>query len=766
MSIKEQIQKVAFVSDYIPRRCGIATFTADLNTAIVNQYPRIDTQIISVNDTSEGYNYSEEVRFEISEQDILSYRRAADFLNFSHTEVVSLQHEFGIFGGQAGSHILALMEDLQMPVVTTFHTILKEPNPEQKNVMNKLIERSARMVVMSEKGRDFLREIYSAPAEKIDLIPHGIPDMPFVDPNFYKDQFGVEGKFVLLTFGLLSPNKGIEVVLRALPQVLKHFPETVYIVLGATHPNLVKTEGESYRLKLERIAKDLGIRKNVIFYNRFVDIEELKEFLGATDIYITPYLSKAQITSGTLSYAFGCGKAVISTPYWHAEELLADERGLLVPFNDPEALAEKIIYLLSNDTIRHSMRKKAYMLGREFVWNNIAHLYAESFVKARESRTSFRSSPLKIKTLDEQISNLPEIRLNHLKRLTDSTGIIQHARYSLPHYEDGYTLDDNARALILTVLMESAAVDKEELNELMMIYAAFVNYAYDSRNKRFRNFMSYSGNWLEKTGSEDSNGRAIWALGTCIGRSENKEITNWAAEKFSSVLPLTTNFTSPRAWAFTLLGIYEYCKRLSGDRHVNMIRDELEKKLNDLYAQNARDSWNWFENYLTYCNAHLSHALICSGEISGSELSLRNGLISLKWLCKVQHSSSGNFSPVGNNGFYKNGERKNEYDQQPVEAFATVYACLSAYRITSDKLWLDEARLAFEWFLGRNDPAIPLYDPKSGGCRDGLHYDRPNHNMGAESTLAFLLSLILMQSIENSVSAVEKKITSPILLAD
>lgn len=756
MNRRESIQKVAFLSDYIPRKCGIATFTADLRNSVASQYPRTETIVISVNDLPEGYDYPQEVRFEIAEQDLMSYKRAADFLNFSHSDVVSLQHEFGIFGGPSGSHILALLRDIKMPVVTTLHTVLKEPNPEQLKVMKKLIRYSARLIVMTETAKKFLTEIYRADEDNIDIIPHGIPDMPFVDPNFYKDQFGVEGKFVILTFGLLSPNKGIENVLRALPEILNIYPNVVYIVLGATHPNLIKSQGESYRMSLERLVNDLGIRKNVIFYNRFVDIIELKEFLGTADIYITPYLNKAQITSGTLAYAFGCGKAVISTPYWHAEELLADGRGVIVPFNNPSAIAEQVIFLLENETQRHAMRKKAYLIGREMVWNNIAHQYIDSFLKARESKLRSGKSPLQIRTLDEQPQNLPQIKLDHLIRMTDTIGIFQHARYSVPNFEDGYCLDDNARALMLTVLLENTSVNSEKTRSLMNTYASFVNYAFDRKTNRFRNFMLFNRNWKEKEGSEDSHGRALWALGTCIGRSGYTQIQNWAAEIFANAVNPVIEFTSPRAWAFSLLGIYEYCRRLSGDRTVNSIREELEKRLITLYNNSSAEDWFWFEKYLTYCNAHLSHAVISASQVTQNEEVLNIGLKSLEWLCKVQKSHLGNFNPIGNNGFFNNGGNRAMYDQQPVEAFATVAACLKAYQVTDNSFWMDEARLAFEWFLGRNDPGIPLYEPDTGGCKDGLHLDRANLNMGAESTITFLLSLTLMHLNENSINSFEQ----------
>lgn len=750
MTRNDRPGKVAFVADYLPRKCGIATFTYDLRTAVAEQYPNCECYAVPVNDVPEGYRYPPEVRFEIEEQDLASYQRAADFLNFSNTDVVSLQHEFGIFGGPAGSHILALVRNVRMPVVTTLHTILREPNRDQRRVLEELINLSARVVVMSERGRAFLKEIYGAPEEKIDLIPHGIPDMPFVDPNFYKDEFGVEGKYLLLTFGLLSPNKGIEYVLKALPKIIAEFPNVVYIILGATHPHVLRDHGESYRLSLERLAHDLGVEKHVMFYNRFVEQEELKEFLGATDIYITPYLNPAQIASGTLSYAFGCGKAVISTPYWHAEELLADDRGVLVPFADADAIAQAVVDLLRDEPRRHAMRKRAYMLGREMVWRSIAHDYFESFQKARRARLAKAPKSYAIRTLEEQRNSLPGIRLEHLHRMTDSIGLFQHARYSLPHFEEGYCTDDNARALILTVLLEELRRNDTDVARLSNRYAAFLNHAFDPKRKRFHNFMTFHRRWVEDRHSDDAQGRALWALGTCVGRSHNPGLQMWAVQLFQRALPAAADLKAPRGWAFVLLGIHEYFRRLSGDRFVDQMRDRLTQNLVKLFEKNARDDWPWFEDTLTYANARLPHALILSGRWIDDQHALEIGLRSLRWLVEVQTAKAGHFRPIGTEGWYPRGGERANFDQQPIEAHATVSACLEAFHATEDDYWLRQAHKAFEWFLGRNDLGVRLYDARTGACFDGLHVDRVNQNQGAESTLAFLLSLAEMHLVENA----------------
>lgn len=614
--------------------------------------------------------------------------------------------------------------------------------------MNELLKHSTRLVVMSRHGLDLLQEIYDAPAEKIDLIPHGIPDMPFVDPNFYKDKFDVEGRPVLLTFGLLSPNKGIENVLNALPAVLEDFPNLVYIILGATHPNLVRDQGEAYRFSLERLARKNKIEKNVIFYNRFVDAEELKEFIGAADLYATPYLNEDQITSGTLAYAFGCGKAVISTPYWHAKELLAEDRGRLVPFNDSGAIAREIIALLTDETRRHAIRKNAYLLGRQMTWSNVARLYMASFERARLERGQISQRTFSIKTLDQQPRLSPELKLDHLIRMTDSTGIFQHATYTVPNFAEGYCTDDNARAFILTTLLEELGEESTQVRGLASTYLAFLSYALDRKNRRFRNFMGFDRNWLESAGSEDSNGRAIWALGTGVGRSQRPSFKALAGQLFNIALPAAVEFQAPRAWALCLLGINEYLRRLSGDSLAQQVRETLTEKLMKKFSASDSNDWLWCEDEVTYDNAKLSHALFVSGAAMGKPEVVEMGLKGLKWLANLQSSEKGHFRPIGCDGFYKRGSARAHFDQQPIEACAMVSACLDAYRLTSDDFWHQEAIRAFDWFLGFNDLGLELYSASSGGCYDALHVDRVNQNQGAESTLSFLLSLVQMKAVE------------------
>lgn len=757
VSTDSMINRIAFIGNYLPRQCGIATFTTDLCESIAAKYSGTTCIALPVNDIEAGYDYPARVRFELTEKDIGSYRRAADFLNINNVDLVCLEHEYGIFGGRAGSHILALLRELRMPVVTTLHTILRDPNPDQRRVLEEVAALSDRLVVMSERGAEFLQEVYGVLPEKIDLIPHGIPDVPFVDPSFHKDLFGVEGKTVLLSFGLLSANKGIENVIAALPAILGRHPNVVYIIVGATHPHVMRHDGETYRLSLQWLAQEKGVEGNVIFYNRFVSLEELVEFISAADIYITPYLNAAQITSGTLAYTLGAGKAVISTPYWYAEEMLAEERGALVPFRDPAALAEQVIDLLDNETKRHAMRKRAYLFGRKMIWPQVARRYMETFERARAEHRHFTQPGFAVKPLDKRPGELPPLKLDHLRHMTDETGMLQHAIFTVPNYREGYAIDDNARALMVSALLEE--LGNGEALKLASRYLAFVWYAFNAETGRFRNFMDYQRHWLEDSGSDDSHGRTLWALGTMLGRSNTPTLQSMAGRLFEQALPAIFDTTSPRAWAFALIGIHEYLRRFAGDRRASQVREELAGRLLALYRSHRSDEWRWYEEGLTYCNAALPHALLVCGQTIPNDAMTDAALESLSWLADLQRidGEGGHFVSIGSNGFYHRDGERARFDQQPVEAQAMVSACLEAYRITGDNRWRKEARRAFEWFLGRNDLNLPIYDPTTGGCRDGLHPDRPNENQGAESTLAFLQALLELRLVENTLLSVEAR---------
>ncbi|HUT78108.1 MAG TPA: glycosyltransferase family 4 protein, partial [Polyangia bacterium] len=663
---------------------------------------------------------------------------------------VCLQHEYGIFGGTCGSHILAMLRRLRRPLVTTLHTVLKDPDEQQRRVIEEIGRLSDRLVVMSNLAGGILHDVYDVPPEKVAMIPHGIPDMPFLDPNYYKDHFGVEGRKVMLTFGLLGPGKGIEYAIEALPTVIRRHPEVVYIVLGATHPHVKMESGEEYRNGLVRRVKELGLKEHVIFHDRFVELSELCEFIGAADLYITPYLGEAQITSGTLAYALGAGKAVISTPYWYATEMLADGRGRLVGFRDSEAIAAQIIDLLDNESERHAIRKRAYTHGRRMVWKQVAREYLDLFEAAQQAwgqrqRTVVAQAEAVAKP--EKPDELPELDFRHLQTLTDDTGILQHSLYSTPQRGHGYTTDDNARALIVTTIHWDQTHAPSALR-LIPRYLAFLAHAMADGTGRFRNFMDYDRRWSEVIGSEDSHARALWALGMAVAMCPHEPMIAMASSLFHRGLPAAEQFSSPRAWAFAILGIQAYLQRFGGDSQARRQRAVLAERLLRHFTDHRTDDWPWCEDVVTYSNAKLPHALLACGKWMNRNDMIDVGKRALDWLLGIQTAEGGCLSIIGTNGWCVRGGARARFDQQPVEAHALLDACVEAYHVTREEHWIAQAHRVFNWFLGENDLRKPLYDFTTGGCRDGLHADRANANQGAESTLAWLMSLLLMHGLQ------------------
>jgi glycosyltransferase involved in cell wall biosynthesis len=740
------MKRIAVLGNHLPRQCGIATFTTHIADALAAGLPTADVFVLAMNDAGQRHAYPSRVRFEIADADLASYRRAADFLNVNRVDVLSLQHEYGIFGGKAGSHLLTLIRALRMPVVTTLHTVLSAPNEMQRLVLDELAELSDRVIVMSESGAELLQSVHGVNAAKIDRIPHGIPYVA-VDPHS-KDRLGVSGRTVILTFGLLSRDKGIEYVIDALPAILAAHPEVVYVVLGATHPHVLAHEGEAYRLMLEARCQQVGVADHVIFHNRFVAQDEVTEFLSAADIYVTPYLQSEQITSGTLAYAVGAGKAVISTPYIYARELLADGRGVLVPWRDAAAIAREVIALAGDDERRHAMCLRGAEYGTGMTWPAVASQYLASFEHARRDSTDRRQTAFRAQTLASRPAALPEIRLHHVQAMTDDTGMLQHAIFNVPRYDDGYCLDDNARALLLMAQLEEAGSDDPALvRALATRYLAFVSHAFDRSSGRFRNFLSYGRHWLEPCGSHDSHGRALWALGTVVGRSRDPGRHSLAGDLLHAALPAVVQFTSPRAWAYALLGIDEYLRAFEGDKIVEALRATLADRLLELFRRTSRPDWPWCEDSLTYCNSRLPQALILSGKGMRHSDMVATGMRSLEWLLSLQSSSDKQFAAIGSNGFYRRDTVPAPFDQQPVEAGATASACIDAYRVSGDPRWAALGRWVFNWFLGENHLQHWLYEPSTGGCRDGLHSDRPNQNQGAEATLSCLLALHDIRSL-------------------
>ncbi len=738
-------KRLAIIGNSLPRRCGIATFSSDLQQAMSTSFGAIQTSIVAMTDKDHTYLYPPQVVAEIHDEVLPEYVAAADQLNAGGYDVVSLQHEFGIFGGEAGSNIMALLLRLKMPIVTTLHTVLSEPDPVQRVVLQQIVSVSSRIVVMAEKGRELLQTVYGVPAAKIDVIAHGIPDVPFSEPDLAKQKLGFTGKAVILTFGLLSPNKGIEVMIDAMPVILETCPDAVYVVLGATHPNLLRDKGEAYRESLKARAEALGVGDRVVFLDQFVDLPMLLDFISMCDVYVTPYLNEAQMTSGTLAYSFGLGKAVVSTPYWHAEELLADGRGCLVPFNAPIETACAIAQLLSDAPRRQAMRERAYASSRSMTWERTAGKYMASFTAA------LRSQPLRLVAPAASVaqaaqSSEPALNLQHLLSMCDDTGIYQHAVHSVPDRAHGYCVDDNARALILACGLSSHG-EKALPEPLASRFAAFVQHAWNPDTGRFRNFMSFSRNWLEDQGSEDSHGRTLWALGICASSDKDQGRRAWASALFPRALDAVEGFSSPRAWAFTLLGLNGYCGQNPDDRTAARLRASLAERLLALIAFVETPGWMWFEEGLSYDNARLSEALIVTGVATETPRYVEAGIRTLQWLMSRQTAPQGHFRPVGTEGFYDVRETPRLFDQQPVEATATISACIAAWRVTGDGEWRDAALRVFGWFTGNNDIAVPLIDDETGACLDGLHADRANQNRGAESVICLLVSSVEIRQL-------------------
>ncbi|MFP4176801.1 MAG: glycosyltransferase [Candidatus Brocadiia bacterium] len=701
--------------------------------------------VVALDNPEEEHDYPDIVRHRIDQRARVDYVEAAEFINFSNVRAVSLQHEFGIYGGADGSYVLDMLRELRCPVITTLHTILDEPTEGQREVMDELVVLSQRLVTMSHKGAAFLENIYNAPPEKIDFIPHGVEQLPLVEPDLYKDQFDMEGREILLTFGLLGPGKGIEYMIQALPPVVEEFPDLCYIVLGATHPEIKEREGESYRLKLQRMARDLGLQRNVLFIDRFVEQDELCEFLKAADIYVTPYLSRKQITSGTLAYAVGAGKPVVSTNYWHAEELLDEGRGVLVEPENPEALSDGILGLLQNpDRLRH-MRAEAYEYSRDMVWSEVGRKYLDTFREAMSAARVRTAMPDASMRRLLPITGLPRPRLDHISRMTDDTGMLQQSRYSVPNRAYGYSTDDNARALVVAAKFHNLYND-EEAEELLANYLSFIQYAQRD-DGLFRNYMGYDRSFREEVGSDDCYGRALWGLGYVIARGPDS-LVPFAIELFEASVERdkVIDVLSPRARAYAMLGHYYYLQHFPEARIIEECLARLADKNIELYHTHRTEDWHWFEPAITHDNSILSQSLFHAYEIRQEEDYLQIARESLDFLVSKAYRED-RFSLVGETGWTEPGDEPEQYDQKPVDAAGLVEACKAAFRLTGERDYLRDMRGAFDWFLGVNDQDLPLYDFSNGGCCDALTSAGVNENRGAESTLCCMLSLLTLTEI-------------------
>ena len=747
-----RITHLALIGNFLPRQCGIATYTTDTYAALRSRFPDLAVDVYAMDDHPGRYTYPPAVTGSIPQNDRSAYLATARAIEASGAQAVWLQHEYGIFGGSAGDYILALLDRISLPVIVTLHTVLEKPSADERRVMEALLRRSARVIVMAERGRDILQRVYGASGKSIVMIPHGVPDRVFADPALFKPRFGWQGRKIVLTFGLLAPNKGIETMIDAMPAVAAAQPDALYVVLGATHPNLVAHEGEAYRDRLLALVAERGVADHVRFIGSFVDHEELIDFLQAADIYATPYSNPAQITSGTLSYAVGVGKAVVSTPYVHATEILADGHGALVDFGDSAGFAREIIALLGNDGNRQRLSARAYARGRTMIWPRLAEAALaeiEEMVAAQPRRlvgTSPAPAPLS-----------PEF--SAIERMSDSTGMLQHSIYSVPDRRHGYCIDDNARALMLVARMPG--LDTATRDKWMTVYASFLQYAWNPEARRFRNFMNFDRTWCEDFGSEDSNGRTLWALGTLVRQGALRKHIDWAMSMYDETASLALELGSPRAQAFAMLGAAEMLDAHPGHGLSAQILDRFSANHLALLAAARRPGWEWFEIVLAYDNARLPEALIRAGQRLGRPSLVEAGVRTLAWIVDQQTSPDGRFRAVGTESFGRAYEPPLPFDQQPLEAQATVEACAAAFEATGDRRWVDEAYRAYRWFLGANDLDAALASAQDGGCFDGLTPTGLNRNQGAESILALQLAsctISMLSKLAGTVAGPERAV--------
>ncbi len=743
---KGSTRKVAFICSYLPRKCGIATFTFDLIKNLISSAKGEFEPLVVAMRSDNDLKYNDPVKFEIRQNVKNDYICAADYINFSHVDVVSVQHEFGLFGGEAGSYLSLLLNRLNVPVITTLHTILSDPDHAYHKSLLDICNASYKIITMNERGISMLRDTYGVSGKKVQLIPHGIPDLPFVDSSYYKHKFGMDGRKMILTFGLLSKNKGVEVMVKAMPTIIQAEPSALYVILGMTHPSVLKHEGESYRFSLQRMVKELGLQEHVIFHNRFVSDEELSNFLCSADIYVTPYLNREQLTSGTLSFAVGTGKAVVSTPYWAAMELLAKGRGKLVKFGDSKQMTEAIVEILQDDSLFYSLRRKAYDYGRTRTWPKIAQTYWKLFsAKRLPIRITTTTTAAAKATLSIEV---PEPSLDHLKRMTDDTGLYQHAKLTIPNRQYGYCTDDNTRAVIAMTKYYAQYPEPQALR-LFDTYLAFILHSQNSDGS-IRNFMNFDRTWQKNEPLSDALGRLLWALGTVMAKLPSPSYLSITKDCFDRSVELVQK-QYPRGMAYSILGMSDYLKQFPGasdiKRHLAIAADGLIAQ----YEENSLTDWQWFEDSLTYDNAVLPQALFAAGLTFGDKY-LKVAQKTSEFLLANTFNGD-HFSFIGCNGWYERGKAKAAFDQQPIEAASTVMMLKAAYDATQNSRFLTLQRKAFDWFLGENDLHIPVYNFRTKGCHDGLTPGGVNPNQGAESTLSFLLSLL---SVVESYTVIDK----------
>ena len=763
-AIGDRTLQAGFVSTYVPRQCGIATFTRDLlagmrqaagDTSLEGDTRSgITAHVAALHVDDADLAYPPEVRVVIDAGDPAAYREAARVLD-AHASVVSLQHEFGIFGGDDGRHVLTLVRALHAPLVTTFHTVLPEPTTGQRMVVDELARRSSALVVLSERSRQTMVERYGIPLASVAVMPHGVPDLPFIDPARVKDRFDLAGRTVVLGFGLLSPNKRFELVIEAMARIAPAVPEATFVIVGATHPLVRRRHGEAYRTMLEERVRQLGLGDHVRFVDAYVDQADLMDWLLASDIFVTPYGSAQQAVSGTLAYAMAAGNAIVSTPYEYAQELLADGRGMLTPFDDVGALADALRLLLTDRAVRDGMRRRAWEHARAMVWREVgaqhlAMLGAAAAHGALDDRRSWMMIPIarpsRPRSPAKVAQDVPPVR-RHLGRLSDDLGVAQHAVGAKPDLDHGYCTDDVARALVADIL-HAEREDGQAVARSIRRHLAFLEEAFEPRHGRFRNFRAADGRWLEEIGSEDSHGRAVAALGETALRTTDRSIRGLAGDILAAALPACLDLRHPRPWAYAVLGCDTLIAAGSASTDAHRILLELGERLSAAFGRQPGDdgAWPWPDDLVTYDNAVLPRALIEAGRRLDRHAWVERGAEVLRWLARAQTAPAGHFRPIGNRGWWPRGGRPAQWDQQPIEALSMVEAALAAEVATGDVAFGRLAEFAYAWFTGANDLDLPVADADQGACHDGLGSGGLNPNQGAESTLAWLVAVERMRA--------------------
>ncbi|TJZ63132.1 glycosyltransferase [Sphingobacterium olei] len=733
--------KIAYISTYAPRQCGIATFAHDILSAISfnDQDKKIDQHVFALTDEGEIYDYPDDVVFSIAQHTLADYIKAAEYINQHQYDVCVLEHEYGIFGGKSGDFILSLIDNLDIPLVVNLHTVLKRPSVDERSILNRIAQRASKLVVMSQFAIELLTQVYKIKETKILLIPHGVPQFS-VEHQDAKQKLNLSDRKVIMTFGFIGRSKGIDVAIKALPALVAKFPEVLYLVVGKTHPTTLKRTGEEYRHYLEELVEELNLQNNVRFVNLFVDIADLSLYLSACDIYITPYVNEAQITSGTLSFAVGAGAAVLSTPYWHAKEMLAEGRGVLFNFNDDKKLAHILLDLFSNPDKLDTVRQKAYLYGQELSWNKLGVRYINLFERVVLRQVEEDA----VNQLKKIALYFPEFDLTHIKRLTNHVGILQHAKYATPNYHHGYCLDDNSRAMLLA-LMAYELYPSEELEGLISTYLNYVHYMQLDSGK-FRNFMSFSNEFLDDEGTEDSFGRTIWSLGYLLKAAPFNSFYQMGKELFFNAVPHFKTMKSVRAVAYNIMGVTYYLEHQPNDKDVLAELSAMAHYIVSEYRQNSGENWQWFEKIISYDNALLPLSILRAGTILKDDVLIEVGMESFKFLDQLIFEK-GYLSIIGNTKWYVEGAERSKFGQQPIEVSTVILLYDQTHKITQDEKYLTKMISSFQWFLGKNELHLSLYDPETKGCCDGLESHGVNRNQGAESTICFWISYMHVKRV-------------------